>query len=81
MSILSSFAQVTEDVRPARRDLALCQHHDSITGTSKPHVMDDYLKRLKNSFSKFDEAMTEIVKQRIVLNSESSSVSISCLNI
>ncbi|KAE9555370.1 hypothetical protein FO519_001452 [Halicephalobus sp. NKZ332] len=74
MSVLSNFADVTENIRPARRDLALCQHHDSITGTSKPHVMIDYQTRLRNAFSKFDEAMKEIVERKISPNAKSSSL-------
>jgi hypothetical protein len=38
-------------VEQARRDCALVQHHDGITGTSRHHVVDDYEFRLSNARS------------------------------
>ncbi|GAM21349.1 hypothetical protein SAMD00019534_045240 [Acytostelium subglobosum LB1] len=42
----------SKDMIEAIRDISICQHHDAITGTSKPYVMDDYISRLGNAVDK-----------------------------
>ncbi|CAJ0933285.1 unnamed protein product, partial [Mesorhabditis belari] len=53
-----------EILQLARRDVALFQHHDGITGTSKPHVMDDYLFRLRNASMVILNEQSRLVKER-----------------
>uniref|UniRef100_A0AC34FAD9 Glycoside hydrolase family 38 central domain-containing protein n=1 Tax=Panagrolaimus sp. ES5 TaxID=591445 RepID=A0AC34FAD9_9BILA len=65
LSVLAQYSETIKQVKPARRDLALCQHHDSITGTSKPHVMDDYMSRLEKAFDGINMAVGEIISKRI----------------
>lgn len=45
----------------ARRNLALYQHHDAITGTAKPHVVMDYEIRLTTSFNQLQAVVKHAV--------------------
>ena len=45
---------------PASRNLALFQHHDGITGTSRNHVMDDYKKRLTEALKTLNKQVANM---------------------
>ncbi|OTF69039.1 hypothetical protein BLA29_007564 [Euroglyphus maynei] len=46
----------------ARQNLALFQHHDGITGTSKDYVMEDYGRRLSHSINSTLITLAKIVQ-------------------
>uniref|UniRef100_A0A8R1XRC9 Alpha-mannosidase n=1 Tax=Onchocerca volvulus TaxID=6282 RepID=A0A8R1XRC9_ONCVO len=53
----------------ARRSLALFQHHDAITGTSKNHVMKDYSQRLFDSAKIVENVLKISLSSLLRLNS------------
>uniref|UniRef100_A0A7E4W906 Alpha-mannosidase n=1 Tax=Panagrellus redivivus TaxID=6233 RepID=A0A7E4W906_PANRE len=74
LAAVASFHDARAQVEPARRNLALCQHHDSITATSKPHVMKDYQTRLQTAFAVVDNAISEVVAKKIFPQGETFSL-------
>lgn len=41
-----AYGDIAKHLRAARRELGMFMHHDGITGTSLPHVVEDYERRL-----------------------------------
>ena len=46
----NSFRDVFANLRSARRNISLYQHHDAIAGTCFPHVIKDFEKRLLGAY-------------------------------
>uniref|UniRef100_A0A0D6QZR4 Alpha-mannosidase 2 n=1 Tax=Araucaria cunninghamii TaxID=56994 RepID=A0A0D6QZR4_ARACU len=51
-----------EKLIAARRNLALFQHHDGVTGTAKNHVVSDYGTRMHNSLQDLQNIMAKCVQ-------------------
>ena len=45
--------------------MALCQHHDAITGTAKQHVVDDYHARLASGLCEAQQVVTNALAHLI----------------
>lgn len=56
--ISKQFTDILRDLQAARREVGIYQHHDGITGTSLPFVVDDYEHRLNQAFSSARKALT-----------------------
>ncbi|CAM6123916.1 unnamed protein product [Calypogeia fissa] len=66
----------TSKLVSARRNLALFQHHDGVTGTAKTHVMQDYGTRIHSSVRDLQNLMIKSI--RALLSKRTSSGR--CLN-
>lgn len=60
-------------LQQARRSLALFQHHDAITGTSKEYVAGDYMRKLAVAYNRTQEAVAGAMQ--MLLTKGAASVS------
>lgn len=56
--IQDAYKIILEELRAARREVGIFQHHDGITGTSLPFVVNDYEMRLMKAFKSAQKALT-----------------------
>jgi len=49
--------------------MGIYQHHDSITGTARQHVADDYTRRLKEGMTASNQVYTDLMAEKIKLRS------------
>lgn len=58
-----------EQVQEPRRALSLFQHHDSVTGTAKDHVVNDYAKRMHTSIRTVHEWILQQLSSSTIVSS------------
>ncbi|KAK9272827.1 hypothetical protein L1049_003205 [Liquidambar formosana] len=56
----------------ARRNLALFQHHDGVTGTAKDHVVEDYGTRMHTSLQDLQNFMSKAIEVLLGIRHEKS---------
>lgn len=66
------------NILQGRRDTALVQHHDGITGTAKPFVADDYTNRLNRAVDISHETIAEMTKH-LLYNEQQDANSLAVL--
>jgi hypothetical protein len=62
--------KMLDSLREAEKALAVCQHHDSVTGTSKQYVIEDYKKTLVGAMDDTLLHTKEVVKKIILLETQ-----------
>ncbi|GMH04281.1 hypothetical protein Nepgr_006120 [Nepenthes gracilis] len=67
--LTSSFAY---KLTAARRNLALFQHHDGVTGTAKDHVVQDYGTRMHTSLQDLQIFMSKAIEVLLGIRTEKS---------
>lgn len=60
---------VARQLQEVRRNLGLFLHHDAITGTAKPHVVEDYENKLLRAFN-LSQDVIGITLQNLLTNCE-----------
>ncbi|XP_052785223.1 alpha-mannosidase 2x-like isoform X2 [Mya arenaria] len=60
-NVNGTFNDVMKLLREARREVGMFQHHDGITGTSLPFVVNDYEERLQRAFRSARSALATTV--------------------
>lgn len=58
-----SWADAFARIESARLDTALMLHHDAITGTSRKHVVRDYLTRLDKAYDSLADVASQVASR------------------
>eukprot|EP01133_Synstelium_polycarpum_P015071 gene15071-17840_t len=67
---LSSFYK---GMKTARRNIAITQHHDSVTGTARSYVMNDYMQKLDESLTNSIDTLVNSLEYIININGSGDS--------